>query len=92
MIRIDRRTRIDWPRIVANLRTAGMTHADIAEAVDVSRTQVVDWSRPEGQTEPAFWSGAQLLLLWSDRVGAPWTDAPTRRVTPSVAEVLRDTA
>ena len=33
-----------------------------------------------------------LLVLWAQRLGCSWTDAPTRKVTPSVSQVLRESA
>lgn len=92
MIVVTRSCRIDWPRIVANLQRCGMSLQGIAEAVEVSKSQVSAYAEAEGTTEPAFWVGAALLVLWSERTGLKWTDAPVRVVAPSVSQVLRDTA
>jgi hypothetical protein len=92
MIVLSRTRRIDWPRVIVNLTGCGMTLQAIADAVQVSKTQIVTYSEPEGTTEPAFWVGSALLLLWTDRTGLRWPDAPTRKVAPSVSEVLRSTA
>ncbi len=92
MIRISRTQRIDWTRVIANLRTSGKTLRDIAAAVDCSESVLRDWCDADRCIEPAFWTGAALLQLWADTLGVPWTDAPTRRVPESVARVLRETA
>jgi hypothetical protein len=90
MIVVSRSRRIDWPRLVVNLQSTGMSHRDIARAVDVSKGHVAAWADPAGVVEPAFWSGAQLLQLWAQKTGLRWTDAPVRVVMPSVSAVLRD--
>lgn len=91
MIVLTRERRIDWPRIIDNLRRMGMSHADIAASVDVGTTTVGAYA-DDRCIEPAFWTGSALLVLWSERTGLSYTDAPTRVVTPSVSRVLKDTA
>lgn len=92
MIVVTRTRRIDWPRIVANLQRCGMSLADIARALDVTRQSLDNWAREDEVGEPAFWTGAALLVLWSERTGLKWTDAPVRTVPESVSRILRDTA
>lgn len=92
MIVVTRSRRIDWPRIVANLQRCGMSLQTIADALDVSKAQVVNYAEAEGTMEPAFWVGAAMLVLWADKTGLKWTDAPVRVVPESVSRVLRATA
>jgi orotate phosphoribosyltransferase-like protein len=92
MIVITRSIRIDWPRIVANLQTKGMSLQQIADELDVSKSLVAGWVDAESTGEPAFWTGAVLIEVWCKRTGLTWPDLPTRRVMPSVSQVLRDTA
>lgn len=89
MIVLTRERRIDWARIIENLRRLGMSHDDIASRVDVGPTTVKAYA-DDRCIEPAHWTGSALLVLWSERTGLSYTDAPTRIVTPSVARVLRD--
>jgi lambda repressor-like predicted transcriptional regulator len=89
VIVITRSRRIDWPRIVANLQSTGLSLREIADHVDVAKASVCDYCNPDAETEPAFWVGAALLVLWSERTRLPWTDAPVRTVAPSVSQVLR---
>ena len=89
MIVLSRTRRLDWPRMAENLRRAGMTWTEIASALGVDRTALRNWAEPETVGEPAYWTGACMLLLWSEKTGISWTDAPVRVVTPSVSEVLR---
>lgn len=91
MIVLSRERRIDWPRIIDNLRRLGMSHADIAEVIEVGSTTVSAYS-DDRCIEPAFWTGSALLVLWSQRTGLSYTDAPTRKVLPSVSRVLKATA
>lgn len=86
---LNRSTRIDWPRMAENLRRAGMSMQQIADAIEVSRSSLDNWAQPEASGEPAYWTGAAMIVLWCRRTGLSWPDLPTRRVAPSAAEVLR---
>jgi hypothetical protein len=88
MIPVSRHKRVDWGRLVENLMRVGMTQQEIADAVGIGFGTLRDYRADENR-EPAFWAGTKLLMLWSEKVGAPWTDAPLKTVTPSVSEVLR---
>ncbi len=92
MLTLSRTRRIDWPRLVANLRKQGMLNQHIADAVGVTREGMLNWGSEDATGEPAFWTGAVLIELWCSRTGLHWTDLPVRVVTPSVSEVLRRSA
>lgn len=92
MLILTRETRIDWARIVANLRKSGLSVQDIADAVGVGYSTIYGYASEDIASEPPYWCGSALLVLWSQRLGCRWTDAPTRRVTPSVSQVLRESA
>lgn len=92
MIVLSRTRRIDWPRIMQNLSALGMTRAEIAEHVQVSESLVKNYASQDQVTEPAFWTGSAILVLWCEKTGLRWPDAPTRHVAPSVSEVLRQNA
>lgn len=92
MIILTRDIRIDWARIVSNLRSKGMTVQQIADDVRVGYSTLYNYTSEDLPSEPPFWVGSALLVLWADRCGCSYTDAPTRRVLPSVSQVLRDTA
>ena len=86
---LTRTHRIDWPRVIANIERTGMSVQEIAVQVDVSKAALYSYLQPDTSTEPAHWVGSALLALWALRTGYSWTAAPTRKVTPSVGEVLR---
>ena len=88
MIVLTRTRRIDWPRVIQNLRTAGMSVQDIADAVDVSRSALQDYC-DDRNIEPAFWTGAAIIEVWCARTGLRWPDLPVRVVPLSVSAVLR---
>lgn len=90
MIVVSRSRRIDWPRMIGNLRQRGMSLAQIAAAVEVSKSSIINLATTEA--DPAYWTGSALLVLWCDRTGLDWIDAPLRTVTPTVAEVMRQAA
>lgn len=92
MIILTKEIRIDWARMISNLRGLGMTVQQIADAVQVERASVYRYADQDLPSEPPFWVGAQLLVVWAERCGCSYTDAPTKRVQPSVSAVLRDTA
>lgn len=92
MIILTRTIRIDWPRVIANLQRCGMSLQGVADEIDVSKAQVSAYADEHGTTEPAFWVGSALLVLWMAKTGLTYTDAPTRTVAPSVSQVLRESA
>lgn len=92
MLILSRTRRIDWPRLVENLRRLGMTLQQIADRIDVTREGMGNWCGPDASGEPAFWTGAALIELWCERTGLKWTDLPVRVVAPSVSAVLRSSA
>lgn len=55
-------SQIDWFRILADLRNAGMNHCQIAKEINVPRTRLKEWWL-NGRT-PKFDDGALLVLLW----------------------------
>ena len=89
MLIVTRELRVDWSRIIDNLTgPCRMTQQQIADEIGVSRSALGDY-RDDRCIEPAFWVGSRLVLLWAERTGCKWTDAPTRKVLPSVSQVLR---
>ena len=44
MIVVTRTRRVDWARVIANLRSLGMSWADIASGVGVSRSVLQDYA------------------------------------------------
>ena len=91
MIVLTRTRRIDWPRIIENLRTTGLSVQEIADEVDIGRRSIGDYC-DDRAIEPAFWVGSALLVLWEKQTGLSYVHAPVRTVTPSVSAVLRESA
>lgn len=90
MIQLSRTRRIDWARMIEHLRSPGigMSWPDLADALGVSRTSVQDYC-DDRHIEPAFWVGSTLLLLWSEKTGLPWIEAPVRDVPESVSRIMK---
>ena len=57
---------IDWPRVILNLRSAGMTGKEIAQAVGYSGESAVYRVLNDG-VEPKFMTALRLLDLHLDR-------------------------
>lgn len=91
MIVVTRETRVDWRRVVENLRKTGMEVQEIADHVGCSRSAITDYC-DDRNIEPAFWVGATIIKLWAERTGTVWTHVPMRRVQESVSRVLKATA
>jgi hypothetical protein len=53
---------VDWPRIIADLRKAGHTHATIAKRIGAHEQRVRKWQEIESQ--PRHDDGERLLALW----------------------------
>jgi hypothetical protein len=58
-------SRIDWFRILADLRDKGLTQCDVAHEIDVPRTRVRDWYAKG--VSPRFDDGALLVTLWLNK-------------------------
>lgn len=61
MISIRRRPRVDWFRIIAELRRFGFSQKTIALNLGTSRSTVRNWA--EGDS-PRYEDGRALLMLW----------------------------
>ena len=61
LIRVTRKPPVDWFRILAELRRAGMTQCTVAKALDLPRSTIRNWSY--GQA-PRYEDGRALLMLW----------------------------
>ena len=89
---LNRSRRVDWSRVVMEIMDTGMTRRQIAQAVGCSVGAVKVYRYGQMDTEPAFWVGAVLLRLWSNRCGLPPEQVPLKAVGPSVSQVLRELA
>ncbi len=92
MLTLSRTKRLDWPRMLANIRKQGMSLQQVADHIGVTREGLGNWTAEEAIGEPAFWTGAAMIELWCASTGLGWNDLPTRTVTLSVSAVLRQTA
>lgn len=86
---LSRERRIDWARILTNLRTAGMSLQQIADQVDCGRQTLDGYANEDCPSEPAYWVGHSLLALWCQRCGTALADVPLRTVSPSVSAMLK---
>lgn len=89
---LSRERRIDWARIIENLNRAGMSLQDIAEWLEVGKSTLRGYTDPDIPSEPAYWVGHCLLLLWCERCGCRLEDVPTKRVQLSVSAMLKTMA
>jgi hypothetical protein len=89
---LSRQRRIDWPRIVSNLQSVGLSLQQIADELGVGKRTVGGYSSEDLPAEPAYWTGHCLLALWCSRCGTQLADVPIKVVQTSVSEMLRDMA
>lgn len=59
--------RIDWFRVLMDLKSAGLSLNTIASFVQVSKTSVIGWKNHDA--EPGHMHGERLLLLWCRSTG-----------------------
>lgn len=80
---------VDWVRVVGNLRTAGMSLTQIAEACQVALSSLHSYGSEDYRAEPGHAAGERILVLWVQRTGCRREDAPRRRRPMSVSEILK---
>lgn len=85
----DRRWSVDWVRLVGNLRAAGMSQQEIAQAALVSKTQVGAYGSEELRQRPEHSAGERLIAVWCQRLGYTRADLPMHRHPLSVSKILR---
>lgn len=61
MKRLPRQPSVDWFRILADLRRAGLVQHDVAAALQVPRSRVRDWA---AGMSPRYEDGRALIMLW----------------------------
>lgn len=72
-IRIRRRLRTDWFRVLSDLVYVGVTCADVSRRIDVPRSTIRGWA---SGSEPTHDDGYALLEIWIERTGKQYTDRP----------------
>lgn len=70
--------RVDWRRIVADLRAKHGSHAAVALRVGMQRTALVMLVANRG--EPRYNEGRAMLALWADATGGDEASPPMIRV------------
>lgn len=85
----DSRWSVDWVRLVANLRTAGLSLQGVADAALVSKTQVVAYACEALRQRPEHSAGERLIAVWCERLGYTRADLPMHRRPLSVSQILR---
>lgn len=85
----DPRWSVDWVRLVGNLRTSGMSLQEIAQAAQVSRTQVSAYGSADLRQRPEHSAGERLIAVWCVRLGYARADVPMHRHPLSVSKILR---
>lgn len=87
---LSRERRIDWARILANLQTAGMSLQEVADWLEVGKSTLRGYTDPDIPSEPAYWVGHCLVLLWCERCERKLEELPTLCVdTRPRSEIFR---
>lgn len=74
-----RQVRVDWPRVLADLRAHGVGPADIGRACDLSTVSLYHYA--ESHREPSHVNGETLICLWLHVTGRPRAEIPRRSLT-----------
>lgn len=72
-VKLRRRWRTDWFRVLVDLQRAGVTHSAVAEHLDIPTPTLHGWKRG---SEPPHCDGVRLLALWRERTGLTDDDRP----------------
>jgi hypothetical protein len=70
--------RVDWRRIIADLRAKHGSHAAVAQRVGMQRTTLVMLAANRG--EPRYSEGRSMLALWAEATGGDEASPPMIRV------------
>jgi len=83
--------RIDWFRVLMDLKRAGLSLETTALFVEMSKSAVISWKNLD--CEPGHTSGERLLMLWERSTGMDKSAAPRvideTKVKPGQAPQLR---
>ncbi len=86
---LNRQRRIDWQRILANLHAVGMSMQQIADAVEVGKSTLYGYVNEDATSEPAYWVGHCLVVLWCARCGCQLEDVPIKHVPLSISAIMK---
>jgi hypothetical protein len=72
--------KIDWFRVLVQLRDKGFPVLDVADQTDIPRTTLIDM---QNGAEPRHANGERLLEFWAAATGQCRDDAPLTSDFPS---------
>lgn len=83
--------RIDWFKVLMDLKRAGLSLETTAMFVETSKSAVISWKNLD--CEPSFQSGERLLMLWERSTGQGAGAVPRvvdlTKIKPGAAPQLR---
>ncbi|MAR93329.1 MAG: hypothetical protein CML06_21005 [Pseudomonadales bacterium] len=74
MIELKENERIDWFRIVADLRGAGVTVKDMSQTLDIPRSTIHGWCNEI--SNPRVETGLRVIQFWADTCERPVDEVP----------------
>ena len=77
---------VDWPRVIDDLRRAGLSLQDIVDRANLPRSTVRDWRRKGSDATHRF--GERLLDLWVEATGTSRDLRPRRAWSASAPVYL----
>lgn len=86
---LSRERRVDWARLLADLRGTGMSLPEVAGWLGVGKSTLQGYMNEDLASEPAYWTGHCLVLLWRARCGGQLDGVPLRDAPLSVSRMLR---
>lgn len=75
-IKIRKRLRTDWFRVLTDLAYAGISQAAVSEMINVPRSTIRGWA---AGSEPSHDDGYALLEIWIRVTGRPFEDRPMEK-------------
>lgn len=89
---LARERRVDWRKLLIDLRASGMSLQDVADWLDIGKSTLQGYINEDIPSEPAYWTGHCLIVLWRFRCGGQLDAVPLCDVSPSVSRMLRQMA
>jgi lambda repressor-like predicted transcriptional regulator len=65
----------DWPAMMIQLRSLGLSIRQIAAETDISKSTLTDLGN--GYNHPGHWNGEKLIAYYQERIGCTREQLPT---------------
>ncbi|HCY61549.1 MAG TPA: hypothetical protein DHV59_01635 [Oxalobacteraceae bacterium] len=82
---MSQRLSVDWFRVLADLKSAGVSMYAVSELIDVPKGTLMGWKN--SGAEPRYSVGERLVELWCSSLNRPRTELPKEVAPISSAKI-----